>query len=457
MKKIKSINPATLRIIGEISASTPAQIKEKVKYARAAAPAWKDLRTEQRIHILRPLQEIFNRKKEEIARLTTQEIGKPISESIHDFEGDFIYLNDFLMNGAGYIEDEIVFRKENAVHRIKYEPRGVAACIAPWNYPFGNFIWSVVPNLIVGNTVVFKHSEECPLTAKLLEECLLSLKELPEGVFSAIYGDAEEGTLLTEQDIDMIWFTGSSSVGRHLAAVAGKKQIKAILEMGGSNPAILLEDVDIKHFIERLYAGRFLNCGQSCDAIKRLLVHHTLFDNVVEHLTRRLEKIKIGDPEDQETELGPLVSMSHLKTLETQVNDARAKGATVIIGGERPSRLVGAYYAPTLLTHIRKGMRVWEEEVFGPVLPIVSFKDDKEAIQLANETPYGLGALVCSNDLNRVRYIASQIEAGSVDINHGSRWQPCTPFGGWKASGIGLEHGRHGFQELCRVKVIAEG
>ncbi|MCE3237388.1 MAG: gabD [Gammaproteobacteria bacterium] len=455
-KKIISLNPADQSVIGEMEASTPHQITEKIKYARAAAPLWKAFGVEKRIDILRPLQELFKKKKEEIAYLTTQEIGKPILESLSDFEGDFIYLNNFLTEGANYIADEIVFQKENAIHRITYEPRGVVACIAPWNYPFGNFIWSVIPNLIVGNTVVFKHSEECPHVSKLLEESLLSLKELPHGVFSAIYGDAEEGTYLVQQEIDMIWFTGSSLVGRELAAIAGRKQIKALLEMGGSNPAIILEDADVDGLMEKVYMGRFLNGGQVCDAIKRLLVHDTLFDQVVDRLTHRLKKIKIGDPQNKETELGPLVSLSHRETLEAQVNDALAKGATLMIGGKRPGKFSGAYYTPTLLTHIKKEMRVWQEEVFGPVLPIVSFKNDKEAIHLANDTSYGLGALICSKDINKARYIASHLQAGCVEINHGNHWQPCTPFGGWKASGRGHEHGRHGFQELCQMKVIAE-
>src|SRR5437016_2365595 len=277
MKKIISINPANGNILGEISASTSMEITEKVKWAHAAFPEWKALGIKNRIKILHPLEAAFKKIQTEIASLTTNEIGKPISESLTDFEGDFIYLNDFLCNGEGYIADEVVFKNEDAVHRVIYEPRGVVAGIAPWNYPFGNFIWSVIPNLIVGNTVVFKHSEECPLTARLLEETLLSLKELPEGVFSAIYGDAEEGALLADQKVDMIWFTGSSAVGHELAAIAGKKSIKAVLEMGGSNPAIILEDAYPENVIERIHTGRFTNCGQVCDAIKRVIVHDTLF------------------------------------------------------------------------------------------------------------------------------------------------------------------------------------
>jgi len=457
MKKITSINPVNGSAVGEVSASSPSEIIEKVKQAHAVKAEWNSLGIKKRIKILQPLEDLFKEKQHEIALLTTKEIGKPISESLSDFDGDFIYLNDFLTNGAKYIKDEVIFRESNAIHRIMHEPRGVAACIAPWNYPFGNFIWSVIPNLIVGNTVVFKHSEECPIVAKVLEEVVLSLKGLPEGVFSAIYGDSEEGALLAAQQVDMIWFTGSSSVGRKLAAIAGSKQIKAVLELGGSNPAIILEGESIDDHIEKIYRGRFTNCGQVCDAIKRVLVHQSLFEQFVATLARRVEKIQIGDPSSSETELGPLVSMRQLKTLESQVNDALVKGATLITGGWQPRGFSGAYYAPTILTNIKNNMRIWQEEVFGPVLPIVSFETDEDAIHMANDTPYGLGAVIFSKNIERARYLASRIDAGCIDINNGSHWQPGTPFGGYKASGMGREHGKHGFQELCQIKVVAEG
>jgi len=331
------------------------------------------------------------------------------------------------------------------------------ASIVPWNYPFGNFIWGVIPNLIVGNVVVFKHSEECPLVARLLEETLLSLKGLPEGVFSAIYGDAEEGAALISQKIDMIWFTGSSAVGSELAATAGAKQIKAMLELGGSNPAIILEGEKISDIIEKIVRGRFTNCGQVCDAIKRLLVHHTLFDDVISMLVSCVEKIKIGNPENIGTELGPLVSMRQLNLLESQVKDALEKGATIMTGGKQLDGFSGAWYAPTILTNVNKNMRIWHEEVFGPVLPVMSFANDEEAISLANDNKYGLGAVIYSTDVARARNIACKLDAGCIDINNGSHWQPCTPFGGYKASGMGREHGRYGFQALCQIKVIAEG
>jgi len=457
MKKLISINPANGHVAGEIIASTSNEITEKVNSARKAALQWKTMGVNERIKILKPLEEIFRKKQHEIAMLTTTEIGKPLSESMDDFIGDFIYLNDFLTNGAEYIKDELIFKTENTTHRIIHEPRGVVAAIAPWNYPFGNFIWSVIPNLIVGNTVIFKHSELCPLVAKMLEECMLELN-LPRGVFSTIYGDEEEGAFLVTQKIDMIWFTGSSPVGRKISATAGTKQIKTVLEMGGSNPAIIVENENIDtDLIEKLYKGRFTNCGQVCDAIKRVLVHHSLFNKTVEKLVSRIQKIKIGDPTNKDTELGPLASEQQLKILKSQIDDAVEKGATLLTGGKRLQQFSGFYYAPTILTGIKKNMRIWQEEVFGPALPVISFENDEEAIQLANDTPYGLGATIYSKDMEKARYIASKIDAGCIDINNGSHWQPGTPFGGYKASGMGREHGRYGFQELCQMKVVAEG
>ncbi len=457
LKHFQSINPANLQMVGEVAYSTHDDIVKKVKLAHHAKKTWKALGVKQRIAILTPLIEAFKARENDIIWLTTREIGKTITEARNDFKMDFDYFEAFLREGPHYIEDEITFSQGKATHRIVYEPRGVVACIVPWNFPFSNFIWGVIPNLIVGNTVVFKHSEECPLIGQLIEEILLALPDLPEGVFSEIYGDAETGAMLAAQNIDMIWFTGSSAVGRKLFESAGKKQIKAILEMGGSNPAILFDDVEVDALIPAIYRGRFTNCGQVCDAVKRLIVHKSIYPEVIHKLTQHINNINVGDPENESTELGPLAAMRQLILLEAQMQDAIHEGAKVITGGKRPETLSGAYYLPTLVVEVKNHMRLWREEVFGPVLPVVAFETEEEAIQLANDTLYGLGAVVYSRDLERARRVASQIEVGCVDINNGSHWLPCNPFGGCKISGMGTEHGRLGFQELCQFKVIAEG
>ncbi len=232
MKKLISWNPATGIPVGEVAVSSAREITERVQQAQDAKLAWKRLGAEKRAAMLRPLLAIFASKADDIALLTTREIGTPITQARKDCAAELSYLQHFLDAGPGYLSDEITFRDASRIHKIVYEPRGVAASIVPWNFPLTNFLWGVIPNLIAGNTVVLKHSEECPLTAQLLGE-IMSALDLPAGVFAQIFGAAEEGNLLANQNIDLIWFTGSSASGKKLYEVAGKKFIKAILEMGG--------------------------------------------------------------------------------------------------------------------------------------------------------------------------------------------------------------------------------
>lgn len=455
MKKLVSTNPAkNYEVLGSVSISTLKELKEKLQKARVATVGWKALGVKKRIELLQPLYQQFLKRKKEIALLVTREIGKPITEAKSDLDWDGGYFQDFLEQGPKYLESETSYQKDKKVHKLIYEPLGVSAVIVPWNYPFGNFLWGVVPNLIAGNTVVFKHSEECPLMGKLIDEMMLTL-HLPQGVFSQVYGGGEVGEQLVKGDIDLIWFTGSTGVGKKLYEIAGKNFIKGVMELGGSNPAIVFDDVDIDAIIATLYTGRFMNCGQVCDATKRLIVHQSIYGGLMKKLEERLANVRIGDPEDEATQLGSLVAKRQLDLLEAQVADAVARGAKVIIGGRRPVGLQGAYYLPTVLTNVTREMRVWKEEVFGPVLPVVTFQTEEEAVTLANDTPYGLGAQVFSKDVDRAIRVAKKINAGCVDINEGNHWQPSTPFGGFKESGKGREHGKHGFQELCQIKVIA--
>lgn len=457
MKVLISTNPAkNYQKIGSVNISSSREIKEKVKVAQRAKNLWKEFGVAKRIKMLRKLYDEFLKRKKEIALLTTREIGTPINNVLADLEWDQGYFKWFLDNGEKYLSDEITYKDSQQTHKIVYEPIGVAAVIVPWNFPWGNFLWGVIPNLIAGNTVVFKHSEECPLVGKLIEKMVNKI-DLPSGVFSEVYGAGEVGQELVNQEIDLIWFTGSSKVGKYLFEVAGKKYIKAILEMGGSNPAIVFEDSDINEIVDKLYIKRFMNCGQTCDALKRLLVHKSLFNKVVNKLKDMAESQVIGDPEDEKTQMGPLVAKRQLDLLESQVEDAVKKGVRIITGGKRPKSLEGAYYLPTILTEVKRNMRVWKEEVFGPVLVIAPFKTEEEAIKLANDTSYGLGAQVYTKDRKQALRLAAKIEAGTIDINLASHWLTCNPFGGYKDSGMGREHGAIGFRELCQVKVVALG
>ncbi|MDP2649642.1 MAG: aldehyde dehydrogenase family protein [bacterium] len=455
MKKLISTNPArNYEPIGSVDISTLSEIRQKVAMAQKAKTLWKELGVIKRIEFLKSICEEFETRRDEISLLTTKETGRALKESktaINDHLDKFKW---FLDNAQSAISDEITHEDEKFLHKITYEPIGVAAVITPWNHPFGMFVWGVIPNLLAGNTVVFKISEECPLTGKLIEKIMIN-HQLPNGVFSEIYGAGDIGWKLANENINLIWFTGSTKAGHELYKLAGEKFIKAILELGGSNPGIVFEDADIQEIVSKIYTKRFKMNGQTCDALKRLIVHRSIFDEVVEKLKNIIESRKVGNPEDQQTDTGSLVAKRQLILLESQVKDAVDKGAKIITGGKKPDNLHGAFYAPTILTNITTDMRVWREEVFGPVLPIIFFQEENEAIALANDTKFGLGALVFTRDKERAKRVAGKIESGTVEINLSNHWLHCNPFGGYKNSGMGREHGKYGFRELTQLKVIS--
>ncbi len=456
VKKLISTNPAkNYAKLGEVVISSDMEIKKRVELAHQAKRTWKELGATKRIQLLRPFYNEFEKNKEKIALLITREMGKPMAESKEEVIEGLEFVKYEFDHGASYLKDEIACQDTESVSRVIFEPRGVAAVILPWNYPFLMFLWGVIPNLIAGNVVVVKHSEQCPLSGKLMAE-IMELGDLPKGVFSEIYGDGVQGKYLISQNIDLIWFTGSSKVGTHLYEIAGQKFIKAILEMGGSSPALVFEDADLNSAAEGVYKKRFYNCGQICNAAKRLIVHESIFKSMVDKIKHVIESKIVGDPEDEKTDIGSLVSKKQLEVLVSQVEDAVSRGAQVVVGGKVPESLKGVYYLPTLLTNITPEMKVWSEEVFGPVLSIVPFKTEEEAIALANDTRFGLGAYIYTQDAERARRVASRIEAGMIKINQGESSEPCCPFGGYKLSGMGREHGKYGYYELCQTKAVVE-
>jgi acyl-CoA reductase-like NAD-dependent aldehyde dehydrogenase len=250
-------------------------------------------------------------------------------------------------------------------------------------------------------------------------------------------------------------FTGSTNTGQKLYKIAAEKFIPILLELGGSAPGIVFDDADIDNAVEAIYWQRYANCGQACDGLKRLIVHETVFDKVVGKLKERLEESVVGDPTNKKTDFGPLAAKRQLNLLESQVKDAVGQGAEVIVGGNRPKKLKGFYYEPTILTNVKTKMKVWQEEVFGPVLPIVSFKSEEQAVSYANDTQYGLGSYVYTKDKKKAERVASRLEAGMVSVNGTNYVLPVNPFGGYKKSGLGREHGKWGLRELCQIKVIA--
>lgn len=450
---LQSINPSTKELLGEVLESPQTEIIKKVQKARKALKSWKELGIAGRVKILHTFVENLTKKQAEFAALIAKEMGMPISQSTHDVAGAIDYFTWYLENAQKYLSPEVVYEDDTMIHTVHFEPVGVVAAITPWNFPASNFVWMVGQNLLVGNTVVFKDSEEVPLCGQFIEQ-LFTESSVPDGVFSQVYGKGDVGDFLVHQDIDMICFTGSTVTGKYLYKVGAEKFIKVFLELGGSAPGIVCADAEIDHVLDTIYANRFDNCGQICDGLKRLIVHESKVPEVITKLTKKLASITVGDSSNPQTDIGPLVSAKQLAFLEEQVADAMAKGAKKEFAGELP-KLPGYFYPPTILTNITKDMKVWKEEVFGPVLPIVTFKTNQEALALANDTQYGLGSYVFTQDKKTFQFFAKNIESGMVQMNNASYVQPPTPFGGCKTSGIGREHGRFGFQELSTIKVVA--
>lgn len=455
MLKLSSLNPSTNKVLGEVEISSDKEIRDKIACAHGALEEWGGLGIQGRVNILKNIIENFKKRKEELARLTSSEMGMPITLSRGDVDDSMRYLSWYLENAEKYLAPEVIYEDEKVKHTVYRDPIGVSANITPWNFTISNFIWSVPQSLVSGNVVIYKASEEVPLCGKMIEEVVNS-SGLPKGVFSEIYGDGEVGKKLVNGDIDMICFTGSTKTGKYLYEMAAKRFIKVFLELGGSAPGIVFEDANLDRILETIFSNRFLYTGQVCDGLKRLIVHKDRFDEVVEKLKKRINNTRVGDSLEEETEIGPLVSEKQLKTLEEQVKDARDKGARVVIGGEKVDKVDGFFYKPTILTNVKKNMRVWKEEVFGPVLPVVMFNTEDEAVVLANDTKYGLGSYIYSEDKEKIKRVASKIKTGMVSTNNASYLQPSSPFGGYKKSGIGREHGKFGFYELTQIKVVAE-
>ncbi len=455
MTKLTSTNPAkNYSKVGDVEISSDDEIKSRVEMASQAKLAWKEIGVEARIKLLEPIRDEFANRIDEIATLISRETGKSINECRSEVErytnGELTW---FLENGAKALADETTLKDDESIHRIKYDPYGVVAAIAPWNFPFGMAVWGIFPNLVAGNTVVFKTSEECPLVGKLVEN-IISNHNLPEGVFAEVYGAGDIGKKLSESDIDLIWFTGSTRTGKALYKTAAEKFIKVVLEMGGSNPCVVFEDVDVDEVAPVIFGGRFQHNGQVCSSIKRLIVHESISSELTSALKKKVEAHTIGDPLNEAVNLGSLVAERQKTLLDEQLKDALDKRAKIAAQAKLDPGLKGAFFPLTLLTNVTRDMRVWHEEVFGPILPIVAFKTEEEATELANDTIYGLGGRVMSKDVKRAERVVAKIDAGSIAINQEARFAPCDPFGGYKSSGMGRERGIHGLRELCQIKVI---
>lgn len=453
MKLISRNAAKQSEIFGSVEETTEEEIKDMVNLAHDAYDDWSLRSMSERITILREVYDVLSENSSRLAELITKEMGKPITLAENEVKDTLKHILWGLDNAEELLKPEITYEDDEQMQKVVYAPRGVSVVISPFNFPFSLSCDLAFKNMIVGNTVINKPDPNLPLLTELLDKLFRSTN-LPKGVQQFVYGGREVGDILVNQDINMICFTGNTKTGEHLYRVAAEKMIPILMELGGSAPGIVLEDADIDKVIKGMYGKKFSTMGQLCHALKRLIVHESLFDDVVNRLKEIAESQVIGDPMDRDTTMGPLVNETQLNKLMEQLEDAKNKGAKVICGGNRP--ISGEnYFEATIVTNVTRDMRIWNEEVFGPVLPVVSFKTEEEAIELANDTIYGLGSYIYTTDIEKFERIGKRINTGMVGFNNVAYSAPYNPFGGTKRSGIGRTRGKWGLMYLCDIKTIS--
>jgi len=451
MPKIETVNPSTGKVIATYDNASPEEVSRQVRAARDAFAKWKNLDLAERAESMRRLGRVMRKNREEYAKLVTEEMGKPIRQSLAEIEKCAWVCDYYAERAEAFLRDEIVpteFRKSF----VSFEPLGVVACIMPWNFPFWQVMRFAVPALTAGNVGVLKHSSICLGSALKLEQAF-SDAGFPENVFQSVIGDSRAGEALVQANIDAVSVTGSVNTGRRVAELASKDLKKFVLELGGSDPFIVLEDADMNQTAYMATQSRLLNNGQSCIAAKRFIVVKEVADKFTKLFVENTRAEVVGDPLDSKTTVGPLVRESQRQALAKQVEDARGKGGAVLTGG-RPVNRVGFFYEPTIITNVNHEMDVVREEVFGPAAPVIIVKSEEEAIREANNSEFGLGASIWTGNIDRGIKLARQIESGMVSVNEMVKSDPRLPFGGIKKSGIGRELSEFGIKEFVNIKSI---
>ena len=446
------VNPATGSVILRLAADGVREVRSHYERARVAQPRWAAMPIRKRIATIERFREQVLARADTLARTLTQEVGKPIRQSHNELKGLVARLDFFIAESARALREQKVFAdaQQKVDERITQEPLGVVANISAWNYPY--FVGSnvFVPALVAGNAVLYKPSEYATLTGRHMAD-LLHASGVPEDIFVPVIGGGATGAALLRQPVDGVFFTGSYATGAKIAASAGRRMIKVQLELGGKDPVYVCDDVDVKAAAAAVADGAFYNTGQSCCSVERIYVHEAIHDAFVDTFVAEVRGYRVGDAMDESTYIGPLTRSAQIDVLRRQVADARRKGAKLLLGGN-PIRRKGNWFEPTVLAEVDHSMLVMRDESFGPIIGIQSVADDAAAVELMNDTEYGLTAGVYTNDVARARRILSRVLAGSVYWNCCDRVSPRLPWSGMKHSGIGLTLSTMGIQTFTRPK-----
>ncbi|MBS7532472.1 NAD-dependent succinate-semialdehyde dehydrogenase [Ancylobacter sonchi] len=450
-----SINPATGGELARYEPHSAADVDQALGEAVAAQRAWRKTRMVERCALLRKVAQALRAERDTYALLITQEMGKPIREAEAEIEKSAWTCEFYAEHAPRFLADELI--PSNATEsRVVFDPLGVVLAVMPWNYPFWQFFRFFAPAIAAGNGSILKHAANVPGCALAIEQALVNAG-VPAGLSrSLLIPSSAVAGLIGDDRIAAVTLTGSTPVGQLVAAEAGKHLKKQVLELGGTDPFIVLADADIARAAEFGARARFQNTGQSCIAAKRFIVEEKVADAFTEQFISHVRALRTGDPMDRDTQVGPIARADLRDDLHRQVMQSVREGAHVALGGDAIAG-PGAFYAPTVLDHVELDMTACREEIFGPVAPIIRVRDAEQAVAVANDTEYGLGAALWTGDLSRAYHLARDIEAGAVFVNGQVASDARLPFGGIKKSGYGRELGVYGIREFTNIKTLWVG
>jgi len=451
MKKLPVINPATEDVIAELNEDTKQSLQNKFELLKSAQRSWQQKPLSERIAIIEKFSELLEENKGELASVLTSEVGKPLQQSRNEINGGRARIKWLTENADKYLSDEIMNQQKGMEEKISYEPLGVICNISAWNYPYLVGINVFVPALLAGNAVLYKPSEHSSLTGSQIEK-LLKKAGVPENIFHLAIGAGIIGELLLELPFDGYFFTGSFKTGKYIYEKLAPKMIPVQCEMGGKDPLYVADDIeDIKKVAAATADGAFYNNGQSCCAVERIYVHEKVYDQYIDEFIKEVRSWKVGLPNKEGIYIGPLSRKEQLDLLEMQVANALDKGATLLAGGKK-IKGKGYFFEPTVLVNVDHKMAVMKDESFGPVIGIMKVKNDEEAIQLMQDSEYGLTAAVYSTDKSRAESILQQINAGTGYWNCCDRVSAALPWSGRKHSGFGLTLSHAGLRVFTKPK-----
>ena len=447
-----SLNPATNQMIQTYASWDEGRLGSALKKSHTAQQAWARTPLVRRAEVLRNVAIHLHTQRDQYAVLITLEMGKPLREARAEVEKCAGVCDYYADHGEGFLRAEPV-ESDAGKSYVEYHPLGVVLAVMPWNFPFWQVFRAAVPALMAGNALVLKHAANVPQCALALEAIFHDCG-FPEGLFTTLMIDAVQVTgVIASPHVHAVTLTGSEATGRKVAACAGQYLKKCVLELGGSDPFIVLYDADLELAADMAVASRFLNCGQSCIAAKRFIVVPQIADEFLRQIKNKIESLKLGDPLDDATQIGPMARLDLRDSLHEQVTDAIAEGA-VAVTGCKPVEREGFFYQPSILDRITTKTRAWHEELFGPVAIVIRAASEQDALRIANETRFGLGSSIWSKDLARAEQLAAHIQAGCTFINGIVKSDPRLPFGGVKASGYGRELSKLGIHEFVNAKTV---